>query len=74
MDERALAAQSELMDGKLLLVSNTTDLTPAQLLLRYEALSEIEIAPVHHRLAKRIRPHTMLWFKTLIVYRVVRPG
>ena len=82
LDEGALA-QAELMDGKLLLVSNVADLTPTQLVQRYKALadiergfkvpkSEIEIAPVYHRLAERIRAHAMLCFMALIVYRVMR--
>ncbi len=82
VDEPALA-QAELMDGKLLLVSNVADLSPAQLVQRYKALadiergfkvlkSEIEIAPVYHRLAERIRAHAMLCFMALIVYRVMR--
>jgi transposase len=71
------------MDGKLLLVSNVADLSPTQLVQRYKALadiergfkvlkSEIEIAPVHHRLPERIRAHAMLCFMALIVYRVMR--
>ena len=82
VDEGALA-QAELMDGKLLLVSNVADLSPTQLVQRYKALadiergfkvlkSEIEIAPVYHRLAERIRAHAMLCFMALIVYRVMR--
>ena len=82
VDDGALA-QAELMDGKLLLVSNVADLTPTQLVQRYKALadiergfkvlkSEIEIAPVYHRLAERIRAHAMLCFMALIVYRVMR--
>ncbi|MGH8857107.1 MAG: IS1634 family transposase, partial [Polaromonas sp.] len=34
--------------------------------------SEIEIAPVYHRLPERIRAHAMLCFMALIVYRVMR--
>jgi hypothetical protein len=34
--------------------------------------SEIEIAPVYHRLPQRIRAHAMLCFMALIVYRVMR--
>ncbi len=82
VDDGALA-QAELMDGKLLLVSNVADLSPAQLVQRYKALadiergfkvlkSEIEIAPVYHRLAERIRAHAMLCFLALIIYRVMR--
>lgn len=34
--------------------------------------SEIEIAPVFHRLPQRIRAHAFICFLALIVYRVVR--
>ena len=82
VDETALA-QAELMDGKLLLVTNVADLTPVEVVQRYKALadiergfrvlkSEIEIAPVYHRLPERIRAHAMLCFMALIVYRVMR--
>ena len=82
VDEAALA-QAELMDGKLLLVTNVADLTPVEVVQRYKALadiergfrvlkSEIEIAPVYHRLPERIRAHAMLCFMALIVYRVMR--
>ena len=33
--------------------------------------SEVENAPVYHRLAERIRAHAMLCFMALIVYRVI---
>ncbi len=76
-------AQAELMDGKLLLVTNVPDLAPHEVVARYKALadiergfrvlkSEIEIAPVYHRLPERIRAHAMLCFMALIVYRVMR--
>lgn len=82
VDEAALA-QAELMDGKLLLATNVPDLTPQEVVQRYKALadiergfrvlkSEIDIAPVHHRLPERIRAHAMLCFMALIVYRVMR--
>ena len=82
VDETALA-QAELMDGKLLLVTNVADLTPVEVVQRYKALadiergfrvlkSEIDIAPVYHRLPERIRAHAMLCFMALIVYRVMR--
>ena len=82
VDEAALA-QAELMDGKLLLVSNVADLTPPEVVQRYKALadiergfrvlkSEIEIAPVYHRLPERIRAHAFVCFLALIVYRVMR--
>lgn len=74
---------AELMDGKLLLVSNVPDLEPAEIVKRYKSLadiergfrvlkSEIEIGPVHHRLPDRIRAHASLCFIALIVYRVMR--
>ena len=57
---------AELMDGKLLLVTNATDLTAPEVVNRYNALadiergfrvlkSEIEIGPVWHRFPERIR-------------------
>lgn len=82
VDEDALK-QAELMDGKLLLVTNVADLTPPEVVRRYKALadiergfrvlkSEIEIAPVYHRLPQRIRAHAFVCFLALIVYRVMR--
>jgi transposase len=82
IDEQALA-RAELMDGKLLLVTNVADLTPAEVVQRYKALadiergfrvlkSEIEIAPVYHRLPERIRAHASLCFMALILYRLMR--
>ena len=82
IDERALA-QAELMDGKLMLVTNVKDLSPKEVVQRYKSLadiergfrvlkSEIEIAPVYHRLPERIRAHAFVCFLALIVYRVMR--
>ena len=82
IDERALA-QAELMDGKLMLVTNVVDLSPTQVVQRYKSLadiergfrvlkSEIEIAPVYHRLPERIRAHAFVCFLALIIYRVMR--
>jgi transposase len=75
--------RAELMDGKLLLVTNVVDLGPREVVKRYKALadiergfrvlkSEIEIAPVFHRLPERIKAHASLCFMALIVYRVMR--
>ena len=72
-----------MMDGKLLLVSNTKDLTPAEIVSRYKSLadiergfrvlkSELEIGPVYHRLPERIRAHASICFIALIIYRVMR--
>ena len=82
VDEAALA-QAQLMDGKLMLVTNVSDLTAAEIVQRYKALadiergfrvlkSELEIAPVYHRLPDRIRAHAQICFMALIVYRVMR--
>ena len=82
VDDSALA-QAELMDGKLLLVTNVADLNPEEVVQRYKALadiergfrvlkSEIEIAPVYHRLPERIRAHAFVCFLALIIYRVMR--
>jgi transposase len=82
IDEQALA-HTRVMDGKLLLVTNVTDLTPPQILERYKSLadiergfrvlkSEIEIGPVYHRLPERIRAHAMICFIALVLYRVLR--
>ena len=82
IDEQALA-HARIMDGKLLLVTNVTDLTPPQILDRYKSLadiergfrvlkSEIEIGPVYHRLPERIRAHAMICFIALVLYRVLR--
>ena len=81
--DEAAKAQAELMDGKLLLVTNVPDLKPQEVLSRYKALadiergfrvlkSEIDIAPVYHRLPQRIRAHAMLCFIALILHRVMR--
>jgi transposase len=82
IDARALA-RAQAMDGKLLLVTNVQDLSPAEVVQRYKSLadiergfkvlkSEIEIAPVFHRLPQRIRAHASICFMALILYRVMR--
>jgi transposase len=82
IDEQALR-QAELLDGKLLLVTNVTALSPQAIVQRYKSLadiergfrvlkSEIELAPVYHRLPQRIRAHAMICFVALILYCVMR--
>ncbi|MDT8857742.1 IS1634 family transposase [Paracoccaceae bacterium Fryx2] len=82
LNEAALA-EAELFDGKLALLTNAPDLTPAEAVLRYKSLadiergfrvlkSDIEIAPVHHRLPDRIRAHALICFLALVLYRVMR--
>jgi transposase len=72
----------ELLDGKLLLVTNTNAPAP-EVVQRYKSLadiergfrvlkSDIEIGPVYHRLPKRIRSHALVCFMALILYRVMR--
>ncbi len=81
--DRKARRRAEMMDGKLLLVSNTKDLTPAEIVSRYKSLadiergfrvlkSELEIGPVYHRLPERIRAHASICFIALIIYRVMR--
>ena len=76
-------AQARLMDGKLLLVTNVADLTPTEVVQRYKSLadiergfhvlkSEIEIAPMFHRLPGRIRAHALICFIALVLHRVMR--
>ena len=82
IDDKALN-RARMMDGKLLLVTNVEDLEPAEVVRRYKSLadiergfrvlkSEIEIAPVYHRLPERIRAHASICFMALILYRVMR--
>lgn len=82
IDEDAIA-RAELFDGKLALLTNAPDLTPAETVTRYKSLadiergfrvlkSDIEIAPVHHRLPDRIRAHALICFLALVLYRVMR--
>lgn len=72
----------ELLDGKLLLVTNT-DTPAAQVVTHYKSLadiergfrvlkSDIEIGPVYHRLPQRIRAHAMVCIVALVLYRVMR--
>ena len=82
IDEKALKLAA-LNDGKLLLVTNVTDLTPPEVVSRYKALAdieggfrvlkdEIEIGPIYHRLPKRIRAHATICFIALILHRIIR--
>lgn len=82
IDDKALNL-AELNDGKLLLVTNVTDLDPTEVVARYKALAdiergfrvlkdEIEIGPIYHRLPKRIRAHATICFIALILHRIIR--
>jgi transposase len=82
IDERALQ-RARLNDGKLLLVTNVADMPLAEVISRYKSLadiergfrvlkSDIEIAPVFHRLPDRIRAHALICFLALVLHRVMR--
>jgi transposase len=82
IDEDALRL-AEMMDGKLLVVTNVQDLEPDAIIERYKSLadiergfkvlkSELEIGPVYHRLPERIRAHASICFMALILHRVMR--
>jgi hypothetical protein len=75
--------QARLVDGKLILVTNVEDLPPEQIVARYKSLadiergfrvlkSDIEIAPVYHRLPGRIRAHAFICFLALVLHRIMR--
>ena len=79
----AAITRAEVFDGKLVLLTNVEDFSAAQIVQRYKSLadiergfrvlkSDIEIAPVFHRLPDRIRAHALICFLALILYRVMR--
>ena len=76
--KRALA-----LDGKLIVVTNLPQWDAAKVIAHYKALadiergfrvlkSQLEIAPVHHRRADRIRAHTLICFLALVIQRQLR--
>ena len=82
VDDDALRL-AELMDGKLLVVTNVQAMDAAKVIERYKSLadidrgfkvlkSELEIGPVYHRLPERIRAHASICFMALILHRVMR--
>lgn len=82
IDQKALSLARS-MDGKLLLVTNTAQLSTADVIARYKSLadiergfkmlkSDIEIGPVYHRLPDRIRAHAYICFIALVLARVMR--
>ncbi len=81
--DRKARSRAEMMDGKLLLVSNTKDLSLEDIVNRDKSLadiersfrvlkSELEIGPVFHRLTDRIRAHASICFMALIIHRIIR--
>lgn len=82
IDEKARAL-AQLIDGKLLLVTNVKGMAPEEVIDRYKSLadiergfkvlkSELEIGPVYHRLPQRIRAHAAICFMSLILHRVMQ--
>ena len=82
LDEEALQ-KAERFDGKLVLVTNVHDFAADEIVHRYKALadiergfrvlkSDLEIAPVFHRLPDGIRAHALICFMALVMYRVMR--
>ena len=76
IDDAALRL-AEMIDGKLLLVTNAPDLAADEIVARYKSLadiergfrvlkSELEIGPVYHRLPQRIRAHASICFMALM--------
>lgn len=81
--DEAAVARAERFDGKLVLLTNVEDFSAAQVVERYKSLadiergfrvlkSDIEIAPVYHRLPERIRAHGLICFLALVLHRVMR--
>ena len=79
----AVLARLEMLDGKLLVVTNSPEPTSTEIIARYKSLADIErgfhvlksdiaIGPVYHRLPKRIRAHAAICFMALILQRVMR--
>lgn len=82
IDEDAIA-QAERYDGKLVLLTNVEDFDATEVVARYKSLadiergfrvlkSDIEIAPVYHRLPERIRAHGLICFLALVLHRLMR--
>jgi transposase len=75
--------EAECFDGKLVLLTNVMDFDATHIVQRYKSLadiergfrvlkSDLEIAPVFHRLPDRIRAHALICFLALVLYRVMR--
>lgn len=82
LDEKAIET-AERFDGKLVLVTNVQDFSAEEIVYRYKALadiergfrvlkSDLEIAPVYHRLPESIEAHAMIYFMALVLDRVMR--
>jgi len=82
IDEPALA-DAQRLDGKLILVTNVSDIQGEDIVVRYKALADIErgfrvlkrdleIAPVFHRKPQRLEAHAFICFFALLLHRIVR--
>jgi len=82
IDDEAIV-RAERLDGTLVLLTNVEDFAAAEVVRRYKSLADIErgfrvlksdldIAPVYHRLPDRIRAHALICFLALLLYRVMR--
>ena len=82
VDEAAIT-KAERFDGKLALLTNVRDFKAEEIVYRYKSLadiergfrvlkSDLEIAPVYHRLPERIRAHALICFMALVLYRIMR--
>ena len=81
IDEKAWV-DAERLDGKLLLVTSLEGHEATEIVDRYRALADIErgfrvlksdiqIAPVYHRLPDRIRAHALICFLALVLHRIL---
>jgi hypothetical protein len=79
--DRRKARDEERVDGKFLISSSDDDLSAEQIALYYKQLKEVECAwrdqkhildlrPIYHRKADRIRAHVLLSFLALLLTRV----
>jgi Transposase DDE domain len=80
--DRAKARDEEHLDGKFLISSSDDELTAAQIAVYYKQLKEVERAwrdqkhvldlrPIYHRKADRVRAHVLLSFLALLLTRVI---
>ena len=80
--DRKKIKSEERLDGKYLLVTSDDSLSPEDVALGYKQLLEVERAwrdmksgldlrPMHHRKAERIRAHVLLCWLALLLVRVI---
>ncbi|HPC82873.1 MAG TPA: transposase [Thermoanaerobaculaceae bacterium] len=80
--DRAKVKAEERLDGKYLIVTSDDSLSPEDVALGYTQLaeverawrtmqSELEIRPMHHRKAERMRAHVLLCWLALLLVRLI---